>query len=239
MWVLMGFAFITAFATSIVFILLPKVFKHCYRPDKWTIGKNLLNNFFLLLLLCICVVFYDYFIVMKQLPEYFHTGFPVDLFATLTIGIVPISIITMIAQNRVLKQNLHDTKKINKVLAGRTKSDVTEEGLITLTGSTKESITVKAEDLLYMEATGNYVNVHYRQDNKITCKLLRSTIRQVEEALQRQSVFVRCHRTFIVNTGKIYHVTGNAQGYKLSLYDISEKVPVSRTYLKSLRDILR
>lgn len=238
MWVLIGFAFLAAFATSIVFIVFPKIFKQFYCLDKWTIGKSLLNNVFLLILMGVCVVFYDYFIIMKQLPEYFPMGFLVDLFATLTIGIVPISIITIITQNHVLRQNLNEAKEINNVLAERIKSNATEVGLITLAGSTKESITVKPEDVLYMEAMGNYVNVHYKHDNKLTCKLLRSTIKQVEETLQYQPVFVRCHRTFIVNTDKIYNVTGNAQGYKLSLYDITEEIPVSRTYFNSLRDIL-
>lgn len=238
-WVLVGFALLTMLVTSIAFVLFPKLFKQFYNPDKWTIGKSLLNNVFFLIIMGIGVVCYDYFIVMKQLPEYFPMGFLVDLFAALTIGIVPLSIITIMTQNRVLKRNLNISKNINQVLSARIKPEATENGLITLTGSTKESIIVKPEDILYIEATGNYVNVHYKKDGKTIYKLLRTTIKQVEEALQNQPFFVRCHRTFIVNTDKISNVNGNAQGYKLSLYDTTEEIPVSRTYLKDIKDILR
>jgi hypothetical protein len=239
MWVLVGFACLTLFIASVGFVLFPMVFKRFYHPDQWTIGRSLLNNVVFLLMMGIGVVCYDYFIVMKQLPAYFPTGFFVDLFAVLTIGIVPLSIITIVNQNRALKRNLKSSEEINRALSERIKHDTVKEGVITLSGSTKESVTTQPENILYIEATGNYVNVHYKQDGKLTCKLLRTTIRQIEETLQQEPAFVRCHRTYIVNTGWIDRVTGNAQGYKLYLRDTSEEIPVSRTYLNAIKDILR
>lgn len=99
-WVLIGFALVTIFATTITFVLFPKVFPRFYSPDQWTVGKSLLNNVYFLLIAGVGVVCYDYFIVTKQVPTYFPMDFLVDLFASLTIGIVPISIITIINQNR-------------------------------------------------------------------------------------------------------------------------------------------
>jgi DNA-binding LytR/AlgR family response regulator len=81
---------------------------------------------------------------------------------------------------------------------------------ITLSGSTKDSVTAKPGDIVYIEAT-----------------------------LQQEPIFVRCHRTYIVNTDKIYSVTGNAQGYRLSLHDTQEEIPVSRTYLHVIKDLSR
>ncbi|MDR1624184.1 MAG: LytTR family transcriptional regulator [Tannerellaceae bacterium] len=238
MWVLVGFALLTMLAASIEFVLFPVLFKRFYNPEKWDIGKSLLNNVFFLIMTGIGVVCYDYFLVMKQLPDYFPIGFFIDLFAVLTIGIIPLSIITILSQNSALKRNLISSKEINRVLSDRIKRHTATEGLITLSGSTKDSVTAKPEDILYIEATGNYVNVHYKQDDKLTYKLLRTTIRQIEETLQQEPSFVRCHRTYIVNTDKIYNVTGNAQGYRLSIHDTSEEIPVSRSYLNVIKDIL-
>jgi multisubunit Na+/H+ antiporter MnhG subunit len=172
MWVLIGFACLTLFIASLGFVLFPMVFKRFYHPDKWTIGRSLLNNVVFLLMMGVGVVCYDFFLVMKQSPAYFPMGFFVDLFAVLTIGIAPLSIITIVNQNRTLKRN-------------------------------------------------------------------RTTIRQIEETLQQELAFVRCHRAYIVNTGRIDRVTGNAQGYKLSLRDTSEEIPVSRIYLNAIKEILR
>lgn len=238
-WVLVGFALLTMLVTSIAFVLFPKLFKRFYDPDKWTIGKSLLNNVFFLIIMDIGVVCYDYFIVMKQLPEYFPMGFLVDLFAALTIGIVPLSIITIIAQNSALKRNLNSSKGINQILSERIKtSSIKEENFITLNGSTKEAVSIKPEDILYIESEGNYVNVNFMQGDKVTYKPLRSTIKQMEESLQNHTMFIRCHRAFIVNINYISSAKGNAQGYQLTLSNVHQEIPVSRTYLKNLKDAL-
>lgn len=238
-WVLVGFALLTMLVTSIAFVLLPKIFKRFYNPDKWTTGKSLLNNVFFLIIMGIGVVCYDYFIVMKQLPEYFPMGFLVDLFAALTIGIIPLSIITIITQNNALKRNLNSSKEINQILSERIKISPIKEDLITLNKSTKESISIRPEDILYMESEGNYVNVHYRQDEKVTYKQIRSTIKQMEETLQNHPMFIRCHRAFIVNINYISNAEGNAQGYQLTLSNVPQEIPVSRTYLKNIKDALQ
>jgi len=199
----------------------------------------LLNYLILLILLGLGVILLNYFVFLEQPPESLVDMFVTLIFATLSIGMVPLIVHTLIIQNRALKQNLLAAKEMNQVLSERIKPDATKNGLITLTGSTKESITVKPENILYIEATGNYVNVHYKYDDRLTYKLLRSTIKQAEESLQNQPEFVRCHRAFIVNTDKIYHVTGNAQGYKLSLHDTMEEIPVSRTHLNTIKDVLK
>lgn len=239
-WVLIGFALTTMLVSSVAFVLLPWVFKKFYAPDKWTIGRSLLNNVFILIIMGAGVVCYDYFIVMKQLPLYFPMGFLVDLFATLTIGIVPLSIITIINQNNTLKRNLHSSKEINQMLSERVKSlSTNNEEFITLKGSIRESISLKTENIIYIESEGNYVNIYNKQDDKITRRLLRSTIKQMEESLQNYPMFIRCHRAFIVNKNYISNTKGNAQGYQLTLYDISQEIPVSRTYLKSIKDALQ
>lgn len=238
-WVLVGFALLTMLVTSIAFVLFPKIFKRFYNPDKWTTGKSLLNNVFFLIIMGIGVVCYDYFIVMKQLPEYFPMGFLVDLFAALTIGIVPLSIITIITQNNALKRNLNSSKEINQMLSERINISPKQEDLITLNKSTKESISIRPEDILYMESEGNYVNVHYRQDEKVTYKQIRSTIKQMEETLQNHPMFIRCHRAFIVNINYISNAEGNTQGYQLTLSNVPLEIPVSRTYLKNIKDALQ
>ncbi len=238
-WVLIGFVITTLIFTSISFVLLPLIFKNFYNPIRWTIGKSLLNNFYLLLIMGVGIVCYDYFIITNQLPQYFPMGFLIDLFATLTIGIIPLSIITIIIQNSSLKRNLTSSNEINQILSERVKAlSKDDDKIITLKGSVKESITLNPEDILYIESEGNYVNIFYRQQNMTTNKLLRSTIKQLEESLQNFPMLIRCHRAFIVNTNFILSTKGNAQGYLLTLNYTSSEIPVSRTYLKDIKDAI-
>ena len=70
---------------------------------------------------------------------------------------------------------------------------------------------------LYMESSGNYVDVCYREEGNMKHKLLRSTIKQMDEMMEKYGCFVRCHRAYIVNVNKIMNINGNAQGYRLNL----------------------
>ena len=78
---------------------------------------------------------------------------------------------------------------------------------------------------------------YYKEEGKEKHKLLRSTIKQMEETMQPFEYFVRCHRAYIVNINHIIHISGNAQGYRLNLTETTEEIPVSRTYLKNLKKL--
>ena len=51
-------------------------------------------------------------------------------------------------------------------------------------------------------------------------------------------VFLRCHRSFIVNIEQIKQVKGNSQGVNLMLGDGIDYVPVSRTNIPRLKELL-
>jgi len=238
---LMCYLIIFLAGTSIVFVFFPKMFPRFYKPDTWTLGKSLGNYLLVLFLLGLSVAFYNLWV----LPRYYF--YPInnplpfivkDILSTIAVGILPFTVITFIIQNRALKQNLAKSMELNRVLDERKQMEVSGDTQITLNGTTKDAVTVYPENILYIEVSGNYVDIFYTQDDKIQHRLLRSTIRQMENELVDYPTFIRCHRTFIVNVNRILHVSGNAQGYKLSLRGANEQIPVSRTYMQNLKDAL-
>lgn len=110
---------------------------------------------------------------------------------------------------------------------------------VLLAGSTKERLLLPAETLLYLEACGNYVKIFYEAEGKPKQKLLRATIKQMEDALQPYPFILRCHRAFLVNTGQVVRVRGNSQGYRLQFRQTEEEVPVSRAYTGRIRERFR
>jgi len=245
LWVLIGFTIITFLGTSLGFVLFPRIFKEIYNPESWTIGKNILHYTVFLFVLGLFVLFYDFIL----LPLFWSKPpdrtlditlyiIKTDMFATLSIGLIPIVIATIITQNSSLKRNLAQSIELNKTLAKRIKPEEEDTILITLTGETKETISVRPEDILYMESYGNYVDVFYKTEKEVGHKLLRSTIKCMEDALQAYPYFIRSHRAFIVNVNQIMNVSGNAQGYRLTLFDSPREIPVSRTYMSNLKNSL-
>jgi hypothetical protein len=89
------------------------------------------------------------------------------------------------------------------------------------------------EDLLFIESYGNYVAVNHRISGGFKKTLLRATLKNMEEQLERNPEFFRCHRAYLVNLYKIEDVKGNAQGYRVRLSETNVVIPVSRSYLES------
>lgn len=240
LWAFIGLSFVTS---VLGFVVAPKIFKHFYDPDQWTTGKNILHCFLFLLFTGICTFIFDrYFLIRADFRSDFGTHdfyvvFFIDMLAAITIGIIPLIFGLFIVENNALKRNLLEAQRLNKLLSERAlqKEETTET--ITLSGDTKDSISLIPENILFMEASGNYVEICYKEEAKEKHKLLRSTIKQMEEVTQAFSYLIRCHRAYIVNINHIRNISGNAQGYRLSLTNTMQEIPVSRTYLKELKNL--
>ncbi|MCI1648228.1 MAG: LytTR family transcriptional regulator DNA-binding domain-containing protein [Bacteroides sp.] len=102
-------------------------------------------------------------------------------------------------------------------------------------GSTKEQLAIEADDLMYVEADGNYVKVVYRKADGVGRKLLRCTMKQAEGTVVDCPFIIRCHRAFLVNIRWVVKVDGNSQGFRLSLQGCEEEVPVSRAYTDEVK----
>lgn len=241
--VLLVFISLSFIASVLGFVVAPKIFKRFYDPDQWTIGKNILHCFLFLLFIGICTFIYDrYFLIKADFRTDFGShGFYIilfiDMLAAFTIGVIPLIFGLFIVENNALKRNLLEAQKLNKLLSERTRQEEATTETITLAGDTKDFISLVPENILYMEASGNYVDICYKEEAKEKHKLLRSTIKQMEEIMLDFNYFVRCHRAYIVNINHIRNISGNAQGYRLSLGNGIQEIPVSRTYLKELKDL--
>lgn len=239
---LLGFSLLSFLASTLFFVLLPKLFPSYFYSERWTYRRMFQSTAFFLLFVGLCVFFYEYILMGNHSrDEYWSTSFflilLVDLIAGVTISLIPLSISFYMAKSRSIKKNLEEAINLNQQLLHRLKEQPTIEH-ITLEGSTKDSLSVPIDSLLYMESDGNYVDIFYHDETHTKRKTLRTTIKQMEEQLQTHPQLIRCHRAFIVNTKQLSKVSGNAQGYKLSLNHTSQEVPVSRTYLKALKDSL-
>lgn len=98
---------------------------------------------------------------------------------------------------------------------------------------------VLVADLIAVEAADNYCKIHHLKDGLYKAKLLRMTLKEAEEALQKVIVanapaspigFHRCHRSFLVNGALVEEVLGNSQAYRLRMRYLEEPVPVSRSF---------
>lgn len=94
--------------------------------------------------------------------------------------------------------------------------------------SNSKIIRIRHDDLLFAEAQGNYI--------KIVCSnntaLANMTFAGFEELLPG-NIFIRVHRSFIINKSKISHIEGN------TVFIGKAEVPIGSNYKESLMRSLR
>ncbi|MCR5712172.1 MAG: LytTR family transcriptional regulator DNA-binding domain-containing protein [Prevotella sp.] len=137
-----------------------------------------------------------------------------------------------------------------------------QDSQITLEGTTNEHVTLDISNLLYIEAVGNYVKIVSKreksepdliseheqarptvkvcqlQGNEAHTNMLRATMKQMEDSLQAYPMIVRCHRAFMVNLGQVEQISFNSRAMQLVIRYSHDAIPVSRSNVNKLKELL-
>jgi hypothetical protein len=108
--------------------------------------------------------------------------------------------------------------------------DITDRFLIKKLG---REFLVRVDDIDWIEASGNYVNLHVGR----RVYPLRDTMTGISERLQAQG-FQRVHRSAVVNLDRVAEIVPFESGDGEARLTSDELVPVSRRYKKELRERL-
>ena len=84
------------------------------------------------------------------------------------------------------------------------------------------------DDIYYMEANGNYINIYTENGNE----KYRETMTKIEEKLKGKK-FVRCHKGYLVNTKYISRMNSNG----IALTD-GRIIPIGRSYEREVKQII-
>ncbi len=143
-------------------------------------------------------------------------------------------------RSRYLAAELEEMRLLNEQLTDTQKAAEHEQPsrVVTLTGTTSESVTLSVATLLYIEAVGNYVKVYHLKDGEVRSDMLRSTLKQMEEMLKDDPSMVRCHRAFLVNIGQVEQVVSHSGTMQLLVKDCHDFIPVSRSNIKQIKDAI-
>jgi DNA-binding LytR/AlgR family response regulator len=254
---LAGFGLIAGLLTAGHFVVWPRLFPGWFAESRWSVGRAI--GFILTLQLSIAGVNYLYVTSLSGVALT-ASGFGQSIGVTLLVGIFPTTGAVLVSYLVRLRQYVRSANALSPDSASLTpagaelnRTDVgADTGLagamaepnptaapdpgapFTLIGdSGRDTLTLTANDLLFIESSDNYATVVYLKQAVPTRVLLRNTLSRLEAQANRPDV-VRCHRSFVVNLGRVDRVTGNAQGYKLHLLQNQFAVPVARQYNATL-----
>jgi hypothetical protein len=101
----------------------------------------------------------------------------------------------------------------------------------------KIKFSVLAADLLLLESTDNYVSVFYILQNKVQRKLLRNSLKNLEEMLKENAI-IRCHRSFMVNPANVEFMQKDGKKLNIKIKHFERSIPVSEKYSSPFLDFL-
>ena len=163
--------------------------------------------------------------------------FKVSIRNTALVLFLPYSILWLYFSWREKSETLEKLKKSNDL-----PPPVNRKMIAFYDEQGKLRLSVKQEDIVYLESADNYVSIHYQDKGKTIKFMLRNSLKNMEELLKNRNI-VRSHRSYMVNFDKVKLIRKEKDGLHFEL-DVEEKIdlPISKTYMteviKSFSDFI-
>lgn len=228
---------VSAMGETAHYYLLPRLFPRWHDTQYWTVGKQVLST--MTMLLTIATSIYAFYVVVFRMPVSLPVLF-YFVFIFLLITPLPLTFGLMWSRNLELQRNLRLANELNERIMEklseekRPKESDSSKKAITFPDGRNSDFTVSPENILFICSEGNYVNVVFFQEGQCKEKMLRCTMKTIEQKMESCAEIVRCHRSFFVNLSKVKMVTGNVQECLLHFDELRQTVPVSRSYRKDI-----
>ncbi len=136
------------------------------------------------------------------------------------------------AIQKFIDQNSSAKKDIPDQLLQIAANSPTQNNRVVVKNGNKIKI-IPAADILYLEAADDYVKIHTQEGAFLKNK----TMSYFEETLDH-ALFVRSHRSYIINIQEITRIDQNEKDSHIALLRSGTKIPVSRNGYTKLKIVL-
>lgn len=229
-----GFGVIVFVLGGLLFVLLASSMPGQFKTKEWEDGPPFILGFLYFSLTSTAFAFYIRYVGNAPLSFFI-------VFKAVLVSAFSLSALIVLFKYRTLQRevgNLQDSNKyyLTKVVELENTGEKKEIEIFAdgKTGVLK----LKSAQIVFIKSAENYIEIYYREEGKISRKLIRSTLKSMEAQLASKKQFVRCHRTCIVNTVHIEKLQRSYSGYSLKLDSHDELIPVSRQYLLQVKESL-
>lgn len=231
-----GYGLITFLSMMVFTALFRWMFLDQLNPQNWTLGKEIAYSLGVIWVIGLFNLLYSAWIF--SFPLGLGSFFAFQAY-TLGIGLFPVLAATYLNFNRKNQLHLNEAQTLNHQLHVHPPKEMhPTEKLAFSSASQEPGWELSPDQFLFAETADNYVQLYALTEEGIERRILRSTLRTVEEEAHDFPFLVRTHRSFFVNLHKVQSFSGNAQGLKLQLQGIDREIPVSRKLVDEIREKL-
>lgn len=231
----LGYCLIIFSTLCVYFFVAMRFFSKFFNNEKWTIGKEIISIFFVLVFIAIFGWAYTNEVqIGGKNPDKFTL---LAFFKYTFSGIVPITMYVFLSELLLGKFRKDTSKKIMLELGKKDNVEALEKNdtdVKIFATNKKDFIQFNINDLVYVSSQGNYVSFFLRKNNSLKEKVLRGKLLTVQEDLKKFNFIIRCHKSYIVNTAMVKELSGNARGYFLHFDEsLDLEIPVSRKFSRN------
>lgn len=230
-----GFGLVTFVVLVIDLIVVERFFPRWFDDRNWCIYKELLWLLCIILSIGVANALYAMLISGQSLKLAHIISFQVVTFA---VAIFPLSIFILTKQNYLLRKHTASAKDTNESLHSASFAQQEDEYISISSYNGKVKVEFDINQLCFIESKGNDIELNITENNILVCKTLRNTLKNTLEQLNDSSELVQCHRAYIVNLNTITQVEGNSQGLVLKFKNTEMEVPVSRSFVGTIKRLL-
>lgn len=229
--ILSGFGIITLLLLLLLRVFIPSFLPKVFIPEKWTLKKEILLHFLFVVLNSVAFAFFAAYVGQIEIT------FPLTV-RIILISLIPVLLMVVIYEYQFLKNRIKNLLSQN-IGDNFSESESSAEPVIEFESENQaEHFHLFPEQIILIQAASNYIEIIYKQNEKVSRHLIRSTMKKAEKQLSEYPFLLRCHRSCIVNTNSIQKIHRSTEGLKLELYDYPRQVNVSRQYVLSVKNAL-
>ena len=229
-----GMAAIIFMFSFIFHIWVPSLFPKFFRTGTWEAGPVYSTSILVVIFTSVSYTFYLHYVGSVSLSMYM-------VFKIVILCTVPEMVLRTIYKERLLKHQIRILKNEHSdLLALLEKHSIGKESesIELFSENRSEKLELPVTDLLLIKSADNYIELYYKEQDQTRKKLIRNTLKNVEEQLSKYNDFVRCHRTSMVNIRYVIKLIREYGAHKIKLSGFEEKIPVSRQYLLRVKDAI-
>jgi hypothetical protein len=228
-YLMTGLSIVTFLTLSINLLVIPSLLPKKFSSAGWNIKKEILWDIWILF-----TILAGYFLLNNYLG-YIKFGFGLVIKLVLT-AVIPIAVLIIVNHNKMLRSHLKLADELSKKL--KESKSVQDRIVYFNSDYQKDSLALKGSMLLLIRSANNYIEIFWKESEIIKNQMVRCSLTNAEEALKDFRFIFKCHRSFLININCIDKFEGNSQGYRLYIENINFPVPVSKSSVKKLKELI-
>lgn len=229
-----GIAAIVFFFMVMIRVVFKKLFeKYEHKYPEYEL-PGYFGSFLIWTFVSVSLVFYLHFVGQIEMSFY-------QIFKIALISLAPPTILRIHDNIKELKETNHrllDEKHQAEKMVAQFQEETQNQEIEFISDNQSENLKVFIKDVVLFKSADNYVEILYRDEDTYKKRLIRNTLKNIEQQIKPFQNFFRCHRTSIINAKFVERIRKNYNNHWAVIKNYTEEIPVSRPYLIKLKEAL-